>query len=284
MRTSTYLASALFGSLAIAAPMNKYAKRALVTKTEVVIETQVVYVTVWDGQAPIAEATTTPGMFYEQPAQKSSSSQAEPTTTSSVFTPPAVKEPSSSSAAAPSTSSSSSSTPAPEPTSIYTPPSPTSVKEEPVYSSAPAPEFTTVAPVPSASPSPSPVPTPEEPKQPTGGNEFHGEVTVYDITGNGLGACSGIPLSNDGYTAAISHEQWGSDVWTHDGTYDINVNPWCGKKVTVTMNGKSITATIKDKCMGCAYGDIDLTRKAWNELTGGAGGMAGDRLKGSWTA
>lgn len=30
-----------------------------------------------------------------------------------------------------------------------------------------------------------------------------------------------------------------------------NGNPFCGRKVSITANGKTVTATAVDKCMGC---------------------------------
>jgi hypothetical protein len=87
MKTSQILASLFFGSLAAAVPINQ---RDLVTKTEMVVETVVVYTTVWDDE-PVAEATTTAAAFYEQPA---SAVEAKPTTTSTPTpTPEAVNTP-----------------------------------------------------------------------------------------------------------------------------------------------------------------------------------------------
>jgi hypothetical protein len=60
----------------------------------------------------------------------------------------------------------------------------------------------------------------------------------------------------------------------------VNGNPWCGKKATVSLKGKTVEVTIMDKCMGCKPGDIDVTPGAWDFLTGGA---YPDRFKGSWT-
>jgi len=39
-----------------------------------------------------------------------------------------------------------------------------------------------------------------------------------------------------------------------------NTNPYCGKTVTITYKGITATGVIKDKCMGCPPGSIDLTR------------------------
>jgi hypothetical protein len=259
MKTSA-VASLLFGTLAIAAPLEK---RKYVTKTSVVVQTEIVYVTVYDGQAPVVEATSTPGLFYEQPPKKSSSSStaAAPTSTSTstkekepAYTPPAP---------APQPSSTSVYIAPPEPTSVYTPPpAPTTS----AYVAPPAPSSTTPA-----------APAPEPSSPPSGGNAYTGDITVYDTYG-GYGAC-GTLLSDDEFTAAISKDSWGADIW--GGADNLNQNPWCGKSATVTYNGQSVTVKILDKCQGCKPGDIDLTRAAWNKLTGGA---YGSRFTASWTS
>jgi outer membrane biosynthesis protein TonB len=284
MKTSSLLTSLLFGAVAIAAPVQK---RALVTKTSTVVETQIVFVTVWDGQIPVAAPTTTPGLFYEQPAHKASSTAAVTTPSAAAYTPPKQEEKPSSTSP-----SSAPSTPAPEPTPEYTPepePTPEPKPEEP--KPEPTPEYTP-EPKPAPQPTPSPAPVEEEPapvytpapapeapatKPVGGGNEYHGEVTVYD-TYNTAGAC-GRTLSDAKFTAAVAESTWGPSVWVDN----LDTNPWCGKMATVTYKGKSITVEIQDKCMDCKPGDIDITRAAWQELTGGLGGAAGDRVPVSWT-
>jgi hypothetical protein len=47
-----------------------------------------------------------------------------------------------------------------------------------------------------------------------------------------------------------------------------NNNPMCGKTITIKANGKTAQATVKDKCMGCAVNDIDVSRKVYNEIWG----------------
>ncbi|OJD21840.1 hypothetical protein ACJ73_06820 [Blastomyces percursus] len=39
-----------------------------------------------------------------------------------------------------------------------------------------------------------------------------------------------------------------------------NNNPLCGKQVTIKFRGKTYTAVVKDKCVGCKFGDVDATR------------------------
>jgi expansin (peptidoglycan-binding protein) len=45
-----------------------------------------------------------------------------------------------------------------------------------------------------------------------------------------------------------------------------NGNPYCGKTITIQYGGKTTTAVVKDKCMGCAYGDIDVSRHCFKEF------------------
>jgi hypothetical protein len=249
MKTSNVLASVLFGSLAAAAP---FVKRDLVTKTEVVVETLVIYTTVWDSDVPMAEATSTPGLFYEQPS-KPASSKAEPTPTPA-YTPP-VEEPSSvytppSSAPAPVTSAA----PAPEPSSVYTPaPEPSSV-----YTPAPEPS-SVYTPAPASS-----APAPVQTSSSSTGEKYHGDITIYDNTG-AAGAC-GEPLTDSDMIVALAKPTWGEstyDVMTGEAT-----NPWCGQKITIEYQGNQIQATIMDLCPVCAAGDIDLSLAAWKALTG----------------
>lgn len=271
MKTSSLIASALFGSLAIAAPFDR---RALLTKTEVVVETEVVYVTVWEGQAPVAQATTTPAQFYEQKPASSTQPPAVET--------PAVEEKKPENPPAPAPPSS---TPAPAPSSVYTPPPP----PPPPTSAAPVPEAPKESPKPvenspppaPSAPAPSPSPAPETPKPETpkpgngGGNQHAGDITVYNPAG-GNTAC-GPAIQDSEFYAAISHLEWGNDVWGGE----MNGNPWCGKKATVFLDGASVDVTIMDKCMGCQPGDIDITQGAWDKLTGG---KYPDRFKGTWVS
>ncbi|KAF2742540.1 hypothetical protein M011DRAFT_472131 [Sporormia fimetaria CBS 119925] len=252
MKASSILASLFFGSLALAAPVDR---RALVTKTETVLETQIIFVTVWEDQVPTAAPTFTPGLFYEERPKS------EPAITS-------TKE----------KSSSASPMPTPTPAPVYTPETP---KEQPAYTPAPEP-----SPEPQPEPQPEPEPEPEQPapqpapEQPkyvpadpapappanpptNGGNMRQGKMTVYD-THNADGAC-GRKLSDVGYTAAIPASQWGDDIW---GSPDnINGNAWCGQKIKITYNGKTIDATVQDKCPGCDPNQVDVTRAAWNDVT-----------------
>jgi hypothetical protein len=289
MKTFT-VASALLLASAAAQPHahghghgHLHAKR-IVTETEWVTEiayvTQIVdsTTTVWvsEGEEAAAEPTTAPsdGQFFEPPAPEP---VPEPITTSSSSTT--------------TTSTSSTSTTS---TSIYVPPPPpppqtTTVVEEPQpepqseTQPAPAPTTTTAAPPPPppAASSPSPVEetqpeTPDEAPSSGGGGSssggsgtFSGELTYYAL---GFGACGEDDANMDrsSNVVAISHLKMGTLS---------NSNPMCGQTITIYANGKSTTATVRDKCMGCAEDDIDVSEKVFLELYGS---LDGGRLECTW--
>jgi len=45
-----------------------------------------------------------------------------------------------------------------------------------------------------------------------------------------------------------------------------NGNPYCGLTVTIAYGGKTVVATVVDKCMGCSGKSIDLSVAAFNAL------------------
>ncbi|KAG0328438.1 hypothetical protein BGZ99_005303 [Dissophora globulifera] len=82
------------------------------------------------------------------------------------------------------------------------------------------------------------------------------------------GACN---INWDGNTqpiVALNAWQMGPESWG---------NPVCGRKVhiTNTANGKSVVATIVDKCPGdeCAWGSLDLSPAAFNAIGNQAQGV-----------
>lgn len=258
MKTSAVLASLLFGSVAVAAPFDK---RALVYKTEVVTETVVVYTTVWDDDAPVAEATTTPaGYFYEVP-KAPSSAPAKPTQApantpaaekpSSVYVAPAPQAPTTTTAAAATSAAPVVEQPkeSPKPVEQPKPTTTTSAYVAPVNTPAPAPVYTAPS-TPSTGGS--------------GGMEHTGvDITIYDNTG-AAGAC-GKSLTDDMMVVALAKDTWGAstyDVMTGEAT-----NPWCGQEINIEYNGNHIKATIMDLCPGCSGADIDLSAAAWKALT-----------------
>jgi hypothetical protein len=93
-----------------------------------------------------------------------------------------------------------------------------------------------------------------------GGSAYDGEITYYTV---GLGACGEDDTNKDQEEniVALSHELMGTQS---------NGNPMCGQTIIITVNGKSVSATIRDKCMGCAKSDIDVSEKVYKELFGGS--------------
>ncbi|KAK0231491.1 plant expansin [Armillaria fumosa] len=79
----------------------------------------------------------------------------------------------------------------------------------------------------------------------------------------GLGSC-GITNTASDMIVAVSHLLYDSYP---GATANPNLNPICGKKLVATYGGKSVTVTVRDKCMGCAgkY-DLDFTPTAFSKL------------------
>ncbi|KID98949.1 riboflavin aldehyde-forming enzyme, partial [Metarhizium majus ARSEF 297] len=216
--------------------------RAVVTVNEVVTET--VYVT-----EMIDETTTAPGNFYETP----SAAAAPPP-------PPAPEAPKPS----PSPSSQAAAPPPPPPPPPPAPTTSTSVYVAPPPAAAPS---TTSVNVPSpnvdiAPPPPPPVSKPQTSSAPStggggpGSGKITGDFTWYEI---GTGSCGendkGLDLTE--CIVAVSHIRMGEQS---------NGNPMCGKTISMSANGKTITGTVKDKCMGCAANDIDVSKACFTQL------------------
>lgn len=284
MKSSQILASVLFGSFAAAVPF----KRDLITHTEVAYETVVVYTTVWEDDVPAAEATTTAGgYFYEHPA--SSAAKTTPAATSTpAYTPSPVQEPS----------------------SVYTPPAVTSTpapSSAVVISSAPAPSSAVVV---SSAPAPKPVETssaapttteaaytpapvssaaaatttaaaaPATQQQSTDSTSTGESFSSVDLTINplngALGAC-GEAMNADSFYVALAQPAWGAS--TYDSQTGKATNKWCGQKIKIEYNGKSVDATIMDLCPGCSGHDLDLSDAAWAAI----GMTEWTRVQGSWS-
>ncbi|KAL8953725.1 MAG: hypothetical protein Q9222_000407 [Ikaeria aurantiellina] len=81
-----------------------------------------------------------------------------------------------------------------------------------------------------------------------------GDITFYDT---GLGACG---WTNDGTTEnvfALAHEMMGAQS---------NGNPFCGRQAEISLNGKTVTGKLVDKCGGCQGQSIDLSHKLFQAL------------------
>jgi len=89
-----------------------------------------------------------------------------------------------------------------------------------------------------------------------------GQGTFY---GTGLGAC-GITNNDGQYIAAVSHLLF--DAFPGYNGVNPNTNPVCGRKITATYQGKSVTITVVDRCAAdtCQVGNIDFSTSAFSIL------------------
>ncbi|KAK4161884.1 RlpA-like double-psi beta-barrel-protein domain-containing protein-containing protein [Cladorrhinum sp. PSN259] len=106
-----------------------------------------------------------------------------------------------------------------------------------------------------------------------------GEITARATTGQftwyktGLGACG--VTNNDGQLiAALNHAQF--DPKTPNG--NPNKNTYCGKKIRVSYQGKSVDVAVMDRCPGCNWGDLDLSPAAFKKLAP----LGKGRITGTW--
>lgn len=265
MKSCTVAVASLLATAALAAhPHARVHKRAedvvWVTDYDYVTEIVGLTTTIWvssesqatPAPAPSSSTTTSstqaPEIFQPKPTVAApappaqvvvpSSSEAPApttTTTTSAYTPPA----------APTTFATSTTTAAPAPA----PPASSSSAAAPSSSAAPATAVAAAA-APSTASSDS-----SSGGQCSEGSPCAGDITYYDA---GLGACGGTNVNSD-KIVALPHGLMGTQS---------NGNPYCGKTITITCDatGKSTTATVVDKCMGCDGYSIDLSPGAFDEL------------------
>ncbi|ORY65395.1 RlpA-like double-psi beta-barrel-protein domain-containing protein-containing protein, partial [Pseudomassariella vexata] len=103
----------------------------------------------------------------------------------------------------------------------------------------------------------------------SGGADVHsGDITYYTV---GPGACgyddSGADETKN--IVAIAADDFGPLT-----SLGVNqpANPLCDQTITISANGKTTTATIRDKCPGCDLGSIDVSSKTFMELFGSLDG------------
>ncbi|CAI0650487.1 unnamed protein product [Colletotrichum noveboracense] len=84
-----------------------------------------------------------------------------------------------------------------------------------------------------------------------------------------LGSCGRTNGDND-MVVAISHITMG------DAGGNPNNNPNCGKTITISRGGITKTATIVDKCMGCAADHIDVSPAVFRAFADLGAGKIGD--------
>lgn len=249
-----------------------------VTDYDYVTETVDVTTTIWVSSGFVAPTTsseavpTTSAVAAEffQPAVASSSSVyvAPAPSSSSVYvappppSTPVAPAPSSSVAPAyvapPAPASSSSSVYVAPPAAAAPPsssPAPVAAPE-PTTSAAPADAAPTTSAAPAVASTPAASSSSSSGGQCGSGSPCTGDITYYEA---GLGACG---LTNDGNTenvVALPHGLMGTQS---------NGNPYCGKTITIKCKatGKTTTAKVVDKCMGCEGYSIDLSNAAFLEL------------------
>jgi hypothetical protein len=96
---------------------------------------------------------------------------------------------------------------------------------------------------------------------PTLGARGEQKATYYNVgdssqnDGNAAGAvaCSDRKYSDSEWFVALGNEQFAG------GTN-------CGKTVSITVNGKTLSAPVADSCTSCEYGHIDLSAGLFKEL------------------
>jgi hypothetical protein len=271
-----------------AVPLNN-GKRDLVwvTEIETAIETIGVTTTVWVDPTPTAEAHNHHRHKHSSassqaaievkptPSPASSSSSEAPVEPSSYEAPAPYVAPTTSSAPEPATTAQAqqtSSTPEPEPLkqaavtpeSSYVAPvssyeAPSSTYVAPV-SSYEAPSSTYEAPAATSAPASYSSGSSSSGDNPAAGKSFTGEMTYFTP---GMGACGHDSTESD-EMVAISKDLF--DQYTPNG--NPNKNPLCGQTVSITSaDGTTRKATIWDRCVGCAEGDLDMPQSFFNTVT-----------------
>lgn len=257
------LSSYFILSSTFAAPLNKR-DLVVVTLTSNVVETVDVTTTIYVGADETGAGDSTPTTTS--------------VTTTTTSTPLTTTTSSSSAAAVPTTSS----------TSAYAAPTTSST---PVY----------VAPTTTPSTTSTPAATYTSPTTSSAPPAATSSIPVTGQSSGAIGACStdgkcsssGTPCCGDitHYDTDAAHKTPGACGWVNDGAVEdvialphvmmgeqSNGNPFCGKTVTVSLDGKTATAKVVDKCMGCEGQSIDLS----DHLFGQLGNPAIGRTKAQW--
>ncbi|KAF9873760.1 riboflavin aldehyde-forming enzyme [Colletotrichum karsti] len=84
---------------------------------------------------------------------------------------------------------------------------------------------------------------------------FTGEMTYYNP---GLGSCGQNHGDGDMVVALSAAKLGGAS----------NDNPLCSKSVQISYGGKTVDATVVDKCPGCASNNIDVSPAVFTALMG----------------
>ncbi|KAJ7356593.1 hypothetical protein DFH08DRAFT_802615 [Mycena albidolilacea] len=88
--------------------------------------------------------------------------------------------------------------------------------------------------------------------------QFTNQEFTWYPTDTGPDACTGKNHQDSDFYVAMGYNQFG------DGS------ACCGKQMSITVNGKTATATCVDECASCpAYGQLDFTKGLFQYFTGG---------------
>ncbi|KAL2013899.1 hypothetical protein VTN00DRAFT_1424 [Thermoascus crustaceus] len=238
------LAGAFFAAVGTAAPLNKREDVVVwETVTDVVWTTIDTTITITPGQT--APATVIPITTVVPTTSTTVTPSSSSSSSSSIYTPPPPTQ-----------------APAPPATSAHQPAPTTS--SAPVVTSAPAPQPPAPEPAPSSSSSSSSASAPAP------------SSSAPSDSDNG-GVCSqSAPCSGDGtyYDTATSASAPSSCGFTNDGLAENVIalpvgmmqDSDCGKTVTISYDGKTSTAKVVDKCMGCQGNSIDMSRHLFGSL------------------
>lgn len=241
-------------------------KRAMVTEYETAFE----IVTVTEYIDETATTWITPAAPTTTEAATTLITKASPTSVPAQFFEGASSSPSPSPAAPAETSSSVVAAPvvpttAPAPVVPETPtttsPAPVVVPTTSVAAPAPVVSTTSVAPAAASPATVAAAPAAASSVSTTsqqGADVKTGDLTYYTV---GLGACGEDDTGKDETEniVALSHLLMGTQS---------NGNPYCGKTITISYGGKEVVATVKDKCMGCALNNIDVSTITFTSLLG----------------
>jgi len=280
MKSTTFVLGSLLASAAIAQPHRPHnAKHHHNKRAETVV-----WVTDWVTDYETVGYTTTVWVSegYVPPSTSSSAPPSTSSTSSAAVSSAEIPAQFFEGGDQPTITSSSSIYVAPVPVSTYVPPttsvpsvylapapSSSSRPEAPVFV-APEPSYTTAAETTTAAAVAAPVSSSSSSSDSSSGvcsssSPCEGDITYYTA---GLGACG---LTTDGTVdkvVALPHALMGPLS---------NDNPYCGKTITIkcSSTGKTTTATVVDKCMGCEDYAIDLSNAAFGDLDDFAVGRTG---------
>jgi hypothetical protein len=246
--SKAFALAAIFATLTAAAPVNQ--KRAVVyeTVTEVDVTTIDTTITVYPG-----EATPTVASVYTTEVAVTSTTPAVVPTSTVAPSPAPVAETTTSPTQAPS-----------------------------------APETTTAAPVPTTTVAPAAAAVTTSSSSSTSTSSTS---TAPAATSTGTSGSSGSGLSGTGdgtyYDTATSLSAPSYCDTANDGTTEnvvalsqaIMDQSLCGSTITVTYDGKTVTGTVVDKCMGCDSESIDMSRAMFGDLAS----LDAGRITVSWS-